>query len=203
MKSLPLFSLIAFSVVLFWAITTWGDYLISQCSKEPFEDPNTPLTSHTVDIPLTTSFSCQNMCGPTNTCSITHEQCTSDVDCQGCQPLFVPKQQRFNENQPRPENDAGILTFNMVPRYSALTTDIGTKAMLWQKNRFAPVPVTDQGYDLWTSSANVGQSLFDDKMTYWYSAAPAEFVSMPTYPKRESATGIFVDNGPLAANAYL
>ena len=205
MKPLQLASFIVFSVFLFWIILTWGDYIISLCAKqEPFTDTNTPLTSHNVDMPLTTSFSCQNMCGSKNTCFITGEQCTSDVDCQGCQPLKAREESQRWKRQPRPENDAGILTFNNGPRYSSLTTDIGTQnASLWQKDKLAPVPVPDLGYDLWTPSANVSQSLYDDKMTFWYSAAPKEFASMPIYPKRQSVTGIFVDNGPLAANAFL
>ena len=40
-------------------------------------------TEH-VDLPLTTNYSCQNMCGPPARCSITGEQCRSDSDCFGC-----------------------------------------------------------------------------------------------------------------------
>lgn len=40
--------------------------------------------SHNVDLPINTRFSCANMCAPPARCSITGEQCTSDVDCSGC-----------------------------------------------------------------------------------------------------------------------
>jgi hypothetical protein len=63
--------------------------------KEGFENitvnfnPYTPATSHTVDIPLTTHYSCENKCGPASICEITQGQCTSDIDCQGCMPPFI------------------------------------------------------------------------------------------------------------------
>jgi hypothetical protein len=41
--------------------------------------------SHTVNLPINTSMTCENTCGPPNRCSVTGEQCTSDVDCYGCQ----------------------------------------------------------------------------------------------------------------------
>ena len=43
-------------------------------------------TSHTVNLPINTTFSCKNVCGSLNRCLITGEQCSSDIDCYGCQP---------------------------------------------------------------------------------------------------------------------
>jgi len=47
--------------------------------------------SDNVDLPINTKYSCKNMCGPHATCSLTGEQCTSDIDCYGCQPTNQTK----------------------------------------------------------------------------------------------------------------
>ena len=46
---------------------------------ETFENKNL------IDIPLTTTTSCSNICGPQAICSTTKEQCSTDNDCTGCQ----------------------------------------------------------------------------------------------------------------------
>lgn len=166
-----------------------------------FYNTNTPLTNHNVDLPLNTYYSCNNFCGPKSQCSITREQCTSDVDCYGCQPIPTKPPRYLTENV-RGENDAGKLIYNQNPRYSSLTTDIGTKASLYG-NKFASVPQPYFGLDKWVESANYGIRLLDDKLAYKYSAEPDEYKYLPTYPTRESVTGLFKYNGPLAANAYL
>ena len=59
-------------------------------SKEGFNpnalltyDSNSPKNSHNVDV-INNPYSCSNFCGPKATCLKTGEQCTSDVDCKGC-----------------------------------------------------------------------------------------------------------------------
>ena len=39
-------------------------------------------------MPINTTTTCKNMCGPLNRCAITGENCKSDVDCFGCKPLI-------------------------------------------------------------------------------------------------------------------
>lgn len=167
----------------------------------PLYNTNTPLTSHNVDMPINTYYGCKNFCGPKSQCAITREQCTSDVDCQGCQP-FPTQPPRYLTKNVRGDNDAGKLIYNQNPRYSSLTTDIGTKASLYG-NKFAPVPQPYLGLDKWVESANYGIKLQDDALAYKYSEEPEEFRFIPNYPTRESATGLFKYTGPLASNAYL
>ena len=51
-----------------------------------YNDMNSPLYSHTVNLPINDPVSCKNFCGPNAKCLLTGEQCTSDIDCQGCVP---------------------------------------------------------------------------------------------------------------------
>lgn len=46
-----------------------------------------PEYSHSVDIPLTTTYSCKNMCSSQSKCYLTGGNCTSDIDCYGCNPF--------------------------------------------------------------------------------------------------------------------
>ena len=162
---------------------------------------NTPLTNHNVDLPLNTYYSCNNFCGPQSQCSITREQCTSDVDCYGCQPIPTEPPRYLTENV-RGDNDAGKLIYNQNPRYSSLTTDIGTKASLYN-NKLTPVPQPYLGLDKWVESANYGIELTDNKLAYQYSVDPSKYNFSPIYPTRESVTGLFKYTGPVAAHAYL
>ena len=52
--------------------------------KNAKKDLNSPLYSHTVNLPINDPISCNNFCGPNAQCLITREQCTSDIDCKGC-----------------------------------------------------------------------------------------------------------------------
>ena len=52
-----------------------------------YKDLNSPLYSHNVNLPINDPISCKNFCGPKSQCLITREQCTSDVDCKGCESL--------------------------------------------------------------------------------------------------------------------
>ena len=74
-------------IVLFIYIINSNAY-----SKEGFNpkalltyNSNSPKNSHNVDV-INNPYSCSNFCGPKATCLKTGEQCTSDVDCYGCQP---------------------------------------------------------------------------------------------------------------------
>ena len=199
-----------FCILLVFFIFQWGNYLIEHNYIKKYivenfisymVDTNTPLTSHTVNLPINTKTSCQNFCGPKSQCSITREQCTSDVDCYGCQPKPKPLPATLFADI-RGQNDAGKLTINQNPQYSVLTTDIGTQASLYGP-MLAKVPEPYLGVNVWRKSFNVGENKYRDKNMYLYSSDPSRFVNIPSYPKRETATGLFQDDGPLAANAYL
>jgi hypothetical protein len=162
---------------------------------ECFTDRGTPDTSHTVNLPLTTTYSCRNFCGPTARCSITGQQCTADIDCPGCQP-FVPPLSRSPDFIPG-ENDAGKLTVGQTPTFSTLTTDLGTQAKLYNSDKFKKPPQANFGVNTWTSKFDISQKLFDER--YECDSYPLK----PDYPKRYSDTGMFLQDGPLASNAYL
>ena len=51
-----------------------------------YTDLGLPGTSHTVNLPINTTFECENKCMPPARCSITGQQCSSDIDCCGCNP---------------------------------------------------------------------------------------------------------------------
>jgi hypothetical protein len=47
-----------------------------------------PCNSHNVELPITNVNTCHNMCSTRNVCYYTGEQCTSDIDCPGCEYLY-------------------------------------------------------------------------------------------------------------------
>ena len=166
-----------------------------------YKDTGSPSTNHTVDLPLTSTYSCKNFCAPaTARCAITGEQCMADIDCRGCNPYGpVIAQSQSTENVPG-DNDAGKLTWGVTPTYSTLTTDIGTQAKLFSSNKRdlnSKPPQASFGVNTWINAFNGGQQLFDER----YKPAGLQF--MPKYEKTYTTTGLFVDDGPLASNAYL
>ncbi|MCX8482828.1 MAG: hypothetical protein ORN50_04555 [Crocinitomicaceae bacterium] len=96
----------------------------------------------------------------------------------------------------RGQNDAGKETTEVTPTYSTLTTDIGTRAKLYNKLLIDP-PKYDIGVNTWTTKFDQGQAFYDKR----YFPGRQEY--MPNYPKRKTLSGEFVDDGPLASNAYL
>ena len=166
-------------------------------------DNNSPKNSHNVDV-VNNKYSCSNFCGPQSQCALTRAQCTSDVDCQGCQPQITKPHEYLTSVEVKPLNDAGKLTSTQTPQYSSLTTDIGSEAAYAKhgsKNDEIVRPY--EGYDKWTKSFNYGLSLADKKLIYQYSPEPEEYRSIPVYPISRTATGMFYDTGPTASNAYL
>jgi len=183
------------SIILLIITFRWIHYLVNNnYIVEGLRDMGTSDTSHTVNLPLTTTYSCKNMCGPPARCSITGHQCTSDIDCPGCQP-YVPPLKSSNKEVPG-DNDAGKLTFGATPRYSELTTDIGTQARLVTKNKFSKPYAPNFGINTWIDDFNKQNKLFDEKFK------PPKLKYMPTYDNRYSLSGEFIENGPLASNAY-
>ena len=195
-------------LLLFWIIIYYVTNNFKIIETFSYLDPvysaydiNTPETNHNVNLPINTTFQCQNMCGPNAQCSITREQCTSDIDCYGCQP---PNKQinRPLTKEIEGDNDAGRLVYNQNPQYSILTTDIGTRAALFNKPSIK-VPKPYLGVDKWMKSASTGMQFYYRAQNYDYTTQPNKFINLPEYQTRESTTGLFEDYGPLAANAYL
>ena len=176
------------AVLLIITIFKWIDYLsINKYIVECFQQMNN-TTSHSVDMPLTTTTSCRNFCAPaTARCAITGQQCFTDIDCPGCQPQ--------SKNNIVGDYDAGKLTFGSTPQYSTLTTDIGTKALSFSNKEFSKTPTPTFGVNTWRASFDEEQKLFDKRYK-----PPSDLQNMPSYKPRYSVTGDFIENGPLASN---
>lgn len=155
--------------------------------------PESSKTSHSVDLPLTTSYSCQNFCGPTSRCSITGQQCFTDIDCPGCQP-YSPPLSKSSTNSVPGDNDAGKLTVGVTPDYSPLTSGYGTKERVITKDLYGKPTQANFGYDTWGASFNEGQALFNKRYK------PNQLPYMPNYPPMYSITGEFIGDGPLPSN---
>ena len=159
---------------------------------ECFTNQESSNTSHTVDLPLTNSVSCQNFCGPTSRCAITGQQCFTDIDCPGCQPS-TPFQKKTGGCIPG-DNDAGKLTVGVTPQYSSLTSGYGTqKAIITDKLYGKPLK-PNFGVDTWRASFDAAQNLFNRRYK------PNQLQYMPNYPPMYSATGEFIGDGPLPSN---
>lgn len=180
-----IFTILAFIFIIYFTSITYESFITN--------DRNGPNYSHTVNQPINTTVSCKNMCGPLARCSLTGEQCTSDIDCYGCQ-KESSKSRMFSEM--RGQNDAGKETTGVTPTYSTLTTDIGTQAKLYNK-LFIDAPQYNIGVNVWRKKFDNGEVFYDKR----YFPGEQEFT--PNYPKRKSLSGEFEDDGPLAANAYL
>ena len=171
---------------------------ILKCSTpvEGFQEKESSQTTHNVEMPLTTTTSCTNKCGPAARCSITGQQCLSDIDCPGCQPNSKPDEKPSDKIVIPGQNDAGKLSAGVTPNYSTLTTDIGTRAKLITNNKFDKPSMPNFGVDTWSSKFNSDEKKFDDRYKL------TKDTNMPTYPDRYSLTGQFIEEGPLQSNAY-
>ena len=190
--------LMVLSIFLIIIIYVWIHYLVqNNYIVECFENIESSETSHTVNLPLTTTYSCTNFCGPQSRCAITGHQCTADIDCPGCQP-YVPPLTNSETTIVPGDNDAGKLTVGATPRYSTLTTDIGTQAALV----VSPVPdnkppMPNFGENTWSKSFEQDQQMFDNNYK------PPTLTNMPVYQEQYSMTGIYKNDNPYASNATL
>ena len=179
-------------LILFVLIMQWVQYLTT---NDYIVECFTSGASHTVNLPLTTSYSCKNFCGPTARCSITGQQCLSDIDCPGCQP-YSPPLPKTSASVPA-ANDAGKLTVGVTPTYSPLTSGYGTHELVITKDLNSKAPAAAFGVDIWTKDFEESKKLFDKRYK------PPQLPYMPDYPKRYSLTGEFMEDGPYASNAPL
>jgi len=208
-KQYNILFLILISFILFVLLFNWIDYLTSEkYIVDPkfdniFEGFTNNITgekydgstSHTVDLPLTTSYSCKNFCGPTARCSITGQQCFTDIDCPGCQP-YVPPLKKTPNCVPG-DNDAGKLTLGVTPQYSSLTSGYGTHETIITPNMYSKPDQPNFGVDVWMSKFNEDNKLFDKR----YKPSGLQF--MPNYPEKYTLSGNFIEDGPYASNAYI
>jgi hypothetical protein len=193
------------ALFLFIWVFNWihnnANYIIKKTKLESFinlinEDNGDPNTNHSVDLPINNTLDCSNMCGPLSRCYKTGEQCTSDIDCFGCNSRDPNQEYKPTYNKEyRGNNEAGKLSY-YAPQYSELTTDIGTKAKLIN-DKNTPPPQYFQGLNTWRETFDEGQKLFDKR---YYSGS---FPLTPQYPERKTLSGQFKDDGPLAANDFL
>jgi hypothetical protein len=177
------------ALILLYIIFKTIDYLVKEnyiveCFTDgPIQESSD--TSHTVNLPLNTSYSCQNFCGPTAKCAITGEQCFTDIDCRGCQP-YSPPLLKAKGCIPG-AND-------VTPTYLPLTSSYETKEKIITKHMYARPPQANFGYDTWRDSFNEGQKLFNKRYK------PDQLQYMPNYPPMYSITGEFIGDGPLPSN---
>ena len=181
--------------ILLILLFKWIDYLASNYYIiEPFESG----TSHTVDLPLTNTTSCNNFCGPTARCSVTGQQCSADIDCPGCQGIKSGNNTVYTQgntaNVPG-DNSAGKLTLGVTPQYSPLTSGYGTHETIITNNMNSKPAMPNFGVNTWLGEFNEGRSLFDKRYK------PKNLKFMPNYKQRYSLTGEFIDDGPFASNA--
>lgn len=202
------FILFLLSVVIFMAVFKWIHYLIINnfinfnINKESFDtkiNETEDNITHTVDLPFMSKYNCSNFCGPKGTCIKTGEQCFTDDDCNGCKPPVVINQTStiIDTIDVNGQNDAGKLTVGVTPQYSELTTDIGTQAKIYSKDKLLKPAIANFGPNIWRSDFNETQKIFDQRYK------PPVLQYMPDYPPRVSLSGNFVDEGPLASNAFL
>jgi len=183
-------------VLLFIFILNWSHYLsINQYITECFTNASSK-TSHTVDLPLTTTYSCKNFCGPNSRCAITGQQCFTDIDCPGCQP-YVPPLSKTSTTSVPGNDGAGKLTWGMTPQYSPLTAGYGTHERIITKNMYSQPAMASFGINTWLSTFKRDRDLYDTR----YKSPQLQY--MPNYPQRYSLTGDFIEDGPLPSNAPL
>lgn len=182
------------ALFLLYIIFNMIDYLVKQkYIVECFENSQTSSqTSHTVNLPLNTTYSCQNFCGPAARCALTGQQCLADTDCSGCQP-YSPPLTKTADCIPG-NDDAGKLTVGVTPTYSPLTTGYGTKERIITKDMYSKPSQANLGYDTWGQSFNETQDLFNKRYK------PNQLQYMPNYPPMYSITGEFIGDGPLPSN---
>ena len=143
-----------------------------------YKNVNSPLYSHNVNLPINDPISCKNFCGPKAQCLITREQCTSDVDCKGCN------------------------------RIHPLGYYMNNFSQIYPGSKNSQIKRPYEGIDLWEGSFNKGLELYNKKREIEdkYSNDINTFDSINykiKYPTTISATGLFYETTPLASNATI
>jgi len=170
---------------------------------------NSPQYSHSVNLPINDPVSCKNFCGPNAKCLLTKEQCTSDIDCQGCNP-GPTKQTECQTKDVDPYDGAG-----KGLQHSPLTTGYNNHnvnfAQIYPDSKDAQIRRPYEGLDQWTDSFNKGLELYNKKRgiadkynTDTTTDTNTNSSSFETkYPTTISATGLFYETTPPASNSSL
>ena len=146
------------------------------------------------DMPINTTHSCQNFCGSQNICSITKEQCVSDIDCHGC--LTTENTNKSYHNNIVAYNDSGKSTDNM-PESSVLLTDIGTKAYQLPNKENSPADSYNIGKNTWRKTFDYEKLLYDKKYNPSYTSS----YNQPKYNTIPTLSGEFTYTGPSPSNS--
>ena len=172
-----------------------------------YNDVNSPLYSHTVNLPINDPVSCKNFCGPNSKCLLTGEQCTSDVDCSGCNPGPKPANSCIAK-EVDPYDATGKLGQNQGLQYSSLTTGFNNHyadfAQLYDGSKDNQIKRAYEGADSWETSFNKGLELYNKKTEFadnGYAFTSKKQYYEPKYPKTVSATGLFYETTPPASNS--
>ena len=171
-------------------------------SRINYNDLNSPQYSHTVNLPINDPVSCKNFCGPNAKCLLTKEQCTSDIDCQGCNP-GPTTQTKCDTKDVDPYDGAG-----KGLQHSPLTTGYNNHnvnfAQIYPDSKDAQIRRPYEGLDKWTDSFNKGLELYNKKRGIADKYNRGADTSFETkYPTTISATGLFYETTPPASNASL
>jgi len=227
------------SLFLFWLIVKYGSLVCSgksliegltdfekysqQIIPYPkdavinYNDVNSPLYSRNVNMPINDPVSCKNFCGPNAQCLLTREQCTSDIDCQGCNPGPTPIDECFKKDVD-PYDAAGRLGHNLGLNYSPLTTGYNNHntnfAQIYEGSKDNKLKRSYEGVDLWTDSFNKGLELYNRKRksSDKYNEGISQQIededskinsNEMKYPMTISATGLFYETTPPASNSAI
>jgi hypothetical protein len=168
-------------------------FIYYSSSKENFTNNNN------VNLPFNSKTSCLNKCASgNNSCYITGEECIRDSDCYGCNSLNQPPTKYKNNSKIMGYNDAGKLTDNMTPDFSVLTTDIGSKAAIYNYSQInKPPPQYNKGINTWRRVFDEGKLLFDKK---YNPSIVFEDGILPSYEEMPTLSGEFTVIGPKPAN---
>jgi len=181
-----------------------------------YNDTNSSLYSHTVNMPFNSEYSCKNFCGPQAQCAITRDQCSTDIDCPGCQPIKPPLSGCLTKDV-EPYEDSGKLSQNQGLHYSPLTTGLNKDyEETYPGSKYATLTQPYQGEDKWMKSFNQGLNLYNKQRKSYDTYNEGIFQggleqgmssnisdNTPNYPTTVSATGLFYETTPPAANASL
>lgn len=191
--------LLIVSICLLYIIFQTIHYFVQHGYVVECFDQLSESTSHTVNLPLNSPYSCSNFCGPTARCAITGHQCFTDIDCPGCQPPQSAKEPNYSVTASSEEsvpgnNDGGKLTVGMTPTYSTLTAGYGTHERIVTKDLYSKPAQPNLGVNTWRSSFDEERTLFNRRYK------PNQLRFMPTYTPTYSMTGDFLEDGPLPSN---
>jgi hypothetical protein len=183
-----------------------------------YNDLNSPLYTQTVNMPFNSPYRCTNFCGPPARCVKTGEQCSTDIDCYGCNPGPTPMP-KYETAEIDPYDNGGKLGQNQGLQYSPLTTGYDNHnidfAEVYPGSKDAQIKRPYQGVDLWTKSFNTGLQLYNKKreshdkydqgisQNIIDSSSGKPYGKAPNYPTTITATGQFYDTLPPASNSYL